>query len=81
MALKSLTIRLPDDLYRKSAEAAKQRNVSFNALVRESLAETVAKEEYRLLYEAFTEIGLDASEADVEYAEAAQWEVIRDEQT
>ena len=73
---KTLTIRLPLDLYQAISAVAKQRHISFNALVQESLSTILQAEEDARLYEAFGHLGADAEEADVEFAAAAQWEVV-----
>ena len=80
-ATKGLTVRLPLGLYKESTEAAKRRNVSLNALVKEGLATLLKEEEeYERLYEAFGQLGEDTEEADIEYAAHAQREVVsRDE--
>lgn len=75
---KAMTLRLPDDLYRATVAVARRRRVSVNELVRECLTETTTAEEERRLFEAFGELGDDV-EADVEYALAAQAEVLPDE--
>ncbi len=73
---KTLTVRLPLDIYQTSAEIAKRRKVSLNALVQEGLTAVMKEEEYARLYEAFGQLGEDAEEADVEFAAHAQWEVV-----
>ena len=72
----AFTVRLPSGLYRASAQTAKRRRVSLNALVQEGLAALLKKEEYARLYEAFGQVGDEIAECDVEYAAPAQWEVI-----
>ena len=73
---KTLTIRLPFDLYQAISAVAKQRHISFNALVQESLSTMLKAEEDARLYEAFGQLGAAAEEANVEFAVAAQWEVV-----
>ena len=73
---KSLTVRLPQELYQASSEIAKHRKVSFNALVRESLRGLVKQQQYSRLYQAFGEVGEDAGESDVGFATEAQREVV-----
>ena len=73
---KTLTIRLPFDLYQAISAVAKQRHISFNALVQESLSTILQAEEDARLYEAFGQLGADTGDADVEFATAAQWEVV-----
>ena len=74
---KSMTIRLPIDLYESSSEVAKRRETSLNALIQEGLNALLKKEEYTLLYDAFGQLGKDEAESNVEFASHAQWEVIR----
>jgi hypothetical protein len=74
---RSMTVRLPADLYDSSAEVAKRREMSLNALVQEGLTMVLKKEQYARLYEAFGQLGEDAEESNVEFASHAQWEVIR----
>ena len=74
--IKSLTIRLPLDLYQIASAIATRRFMSFNALVQESLLAMLKQEEEARLYEAFGQLGEDAEASDVEFAAPAQWEVI-----
>jgi hypothetical protein len=74
---KTLTVRLPLDLYQASSEVAKRRHISLNALVQEGLNAVMQAEDYTRLYEAFGQLGDDAEESDVEFAAHAQWEVVR----
>jgi hypothetical protein len=73
---KTLTVRLPMDIYQASAEIAKRRRISLNALVQEGLTAVMKEEEYTRLYEAFGQLGEDAEESNVEFAAHAQWEVV-----
>jgi len=73
---KSMTIRLPIDLYTATSEMARRREVSVNAVVQEGLTVLLQKEEYARLYDAFGALGKDLQESDVEFASDAQWEVI-----
>ncbi len=73
---KSMTIRLPIDLYNSSSEVARRREMSLNALIQEGLNVLLKKEEYARLYDAFGQLGKDAQESNVEFASHAQWEVI-----
>ena len=75
-AATTISVRLPEELHRKSREAAKRRNLSLNALVQESLAAVIQAEEERLFYESFTLLGQDAEMCAVEYALLAQREVM-----
>lgn len=71
---KALTVRLPEDLYRASAEVAKRRKVSLNSLVREGLGIILREEHYVRMYEAFGQVGEDANMTEVEFAVDAQRE-------
>ncbi len=51
--IKSLTIRLPLDLYQITSAIATRRLMSFNALVQESLLAMLKQEEEARLYEAY----------------------------
>ncbi len=77
--LKTLTVRLPEDLYRNTAEVARKRGVSLNRLVQESLAQIIRDAHAAELYDAFSLVGEDAEETNVEFALQAQWEVVTDE--
>jgi hypothetical protein len=73
---KSLTVRLPSDLYESATSLAKKRCISLNTLIQQSLAAVVKEEEDRELYEAFELLGQYPEECDIEYAFAAQSEVV-----
>lgn len=78
--LRSVTIRLPENIYRESVKAAKAKNVSFNSLTQEGLLKILREQREKDLYDAFTLVGQDSEESDVEYAIHAQAEVmLRDE--
>jgi len=73
---KTFTVRVPGDLYESSRNVAKRRGMSVNALVQESLARLVQEEEDAAFYDSFTLLGQDAEESSVEFAVAAQSEVV-----
>ncbi len=73
---KSLTLRLPPDLYLNGRQVAKERNMSLNALIQESLAATVRAEQQRQLFDDFTLLAEDADACDVSFAFPAAVEVI-----
>jgi len=75
---KAMTVRLPADLHRASAEVAKRRGISMSGLVQQSLSDTLVHEKRRQLYEAFSRVAEDTDEADAEFAFDAQAEVVRD---
>jgi len=74
---KAMTVRLPEELYRTSSKVARRRRISLNELVKESLEAALKAERERGLYEAFGQAGEDVEGADVEFARAAQQEVVR----
>lgn len=74
---KTVTIRLPIELYETSSAIAKRRRVSLNSLVQEGLNAIKQADENARLYEAFGELGEDGEECDVEFAMPAQCEVVR----
>jgi hypothetical protein len=77
---RSVTIRLPENIYQESVKAAKAKNISFNSLTQEGLLKILREQREKDLYDAFTLVGQDAEESDVEYAIHAQAEVmLRDE--
>ena len=76
MTTKFLTLRLPPDLYQSSRLVAEQRHISLNALIQESLQALVRAEQQRRLFDDYTRLGEDAEGCDVDYALAAQREVI-----
>ena len=79
-ASKSLTVRLPSELYEAAAGVARKQAISLNALMQKSLAAAVRVEEEKARYDAYTQLAQDAEECDVEYAIHAQAEVmLRDE--
>jgi hypothetical protein len=78
---KSLTIRLPHDLYETARAVARRREMSLNALVRNALEVMAKDEEKARLYEAFGLLGADIKESEVEFALPAQREVVTREIT
>ncbi len=73
---KTLTVRLPSELYASAQAIAKKRSVSLNVVVQESLTNTIrdAREQYR--FDEYTELGTDSEMCDIEYAVHAQAEVM-----
>ena len=74
--VKPMTVRLPLPIYRAGRELAKRRRMSLNQLVQESLQATIKAGEERQLYHEFTLLGQDAEECTVDFAFAAQREVV-----
>ena len=78
---KTMTVRLPIDLYEAGSKVAKRRHMSLNRLVQDSLRAVLKDEADKALYDGFTGIGMDAEMSDVSYAVEAQREVmLRDEE-
>jgi len=76
----TISIRLPEAMYRASRQLAKRRGISLNALVRDGLAALLKAEEEKRFFDSFSLLGQDVDECDVEYAATAQGEVmLRDE--
>lgn len=67
------TLRLEESIYTRVKEIARQQHTSFTAFVQGALADVLKKEEQKALYEAFSLAGDDS---DVDFAAAAQHEVI-----
>lgn len=76
MVAKSLTLRIPAELYKESRVIAEERRISFNSLVQECLQSMVKAEEDKVLYAAFGLVGGDGDETNVNFALPAQQEVI-----
>jgi hypothetical protein len=81
VSTKSLTIRLPHDLYETARAVARRREMSLNALVKNALEVMAKDEDEARLYEAFGLLGVDVKESDVEFALPAQREVVTREIT
>jgi predicted DNA-binding protein len=73
---KTVTLRLPEDLYHAGNLVAQKRHMSMNALLKESLEARLKEIEDEEMYEAFTLVGQDKEESDVEFAFFAQAEVV-----
>lgn len=73
---KSLTLRLPPELYFSSQQVAQERQMSLNALIQQSLAEFVRAERQRRLFDDFTLLGEDTEACDMEHALPAIREVV-----
>jgi hypothetical protein len=74
---KTLTVRLPVELYRASSEIAHRRQISLNALVQEALSAIHRAEEEDRLYAEFGLLAEDSEETSVAFALEAQDEVVR----
>ncbi len=74
--LQAITLRLPPDLHAAVTQAARSRSQSLNAYIQHSLEELVRAEEENARYAAYTLLGQDAEQCDVEYAIHAQAEAM-----
>ncbi len=74
----SLTIRLPEPVYRAARRMAEREGVSLNRLVAEALEEKAKRSIARRLRAAYDELGRDAAEADVERFVGLQAEALLD---
>ncbi len=76
-ALKTFTVRLPENLYRSAKVLAGRRRQSMNHFIRESLERALREEQERGLEQAFALLARSPDECDVEFAFEAQSEVVR----
>ena len=74
MTAKTLTVRLPLGLYEEGARLARARRIRVNGFIRECLERAVEDTRKQALYDAFSEVG--GADSDMEYARAAQKEVL-----
>lgn len=72
----ALTLRLEENLYTRAKEVAAAHKTSFTAFVQRALSELLRREEQKTLFDAFSLVGQDLAEADVEFALPAQREVL-----
>lgn len=73
---KNLTVRLTPELYEAASEIAQQCHISLNALLQESLLQTLRANEEQARYHAYSALGQEIEMCDVEYAIHAQAEVM-----
>ncbi len=73
--MRTITARVPLTLHSAVATLAEQRSESLNKFVEQVLAREVAEQEQKALYDAFTLLGRDIEESDVDFARDAQAEV------
>lgn len=74
--VRTLSVRVPELLYRETRLIAERSKVSINALVNRALAEVVREAQNAEMYEAATLLGEDSEMSDVEFAFGAQAEVV-----
>jgi hypothetical protein len=73
---RALTLRIPTELHSAITELAHSRSVSVNAYIQQQLEGAVRLAVEQARYDAYTLLGQDAEACDVEYAAAAQAEVM-----
>jgi predicted DNA-binding protein len=72
----ALTLRLPSDMYEGVKSIAKKKGKSFSGYLREILEKILKEEQKKMLYDAFSQVGRDKEDTNVEYAFEAQKEVV-----
>jgi hypothetical protein len=77
-ATHSLTVRIPDSVYRAARKVAKREGVSLNKLVVQALGERALQSIERRLAEAYEVLGQDEAEAEVETFLGVQAEALLD---
>lgn len=75
----TLSVRLPDTLYRAARNMADRRGISLNRLVQEALAEKAEQAVRERLERAYDVLAEDAEQADVEKYVAVQAEALLDD--
>lgn len=79
MTSKTITLRLPHELYATAVDLAQRRKTSLNRLIQEGLELLRKVEEDARLYDSFTVIGGDGESSDVGFATPAQSEIVLNE--
>lgn len=74
----SLTVRIPDSVYRAARKIAEREGVSLNRLVVQALGERARQSIERRLAEAYEVLGQDEDEAEVETFLGVQAEALLD---
>jgi len=77
-ATHSLTVRIPDSVYRAARKLAEREGVSLNRLVVQALGERARQSIERRLAEAYEVLGQDEAEAEVETFLGIQAEALLD---
>ncbi|MGA7878864.1 MAG: hypothetical protein WCA08_24605 [Desulfoferrobacter sp.] len=75
----AFTLRFDPDLYERVKKASRRNGRSVTAFVQDAVAGKLKEEEAASLYQAFSIVGEDAVEADVEFAREAQREVVSED--
>lgn len=81
MTSKTITLRLPQELYVTAVDLAQRRKTSLNRLIQDGLELLRKEEENARLYDSFTIIGDDSGSSDVSFAAPAQSEIVLNERT
>lgn len=76
-AQKTVTTRVSEELHTAALRLAHQRGESLNALIEKALARELREQEDREFYDSFTLIAQDKEASGVEFAAAAQFEVVK----
>jgi hypothetical protein len=74
----SLTVRIPDSVYRAAKKLAEREGVSLNRLVIQALGEKARQSIERRLADAYEVLGHDEAEVDVETFLGVQAEALLD---
>ncbi len=74
--VRTLSVRVPEPLYRETRLIAERSKVSINSLVNQALAKVIREAQDAEMYEAATLLGADSGMSDVEFAFGAQAEVV-----
>ncbi len=74
----SLTVRIPDSVYRAARKLAEREGVSLNRLVIQALGERARQSIERRLADAYEVLGQDEAEAEVETFLGIQAEALLD---
>ena len=73
---KTLTLRLSPQMYSAAQEVARHKRMSLNALMQESLAQSIRVAEEQARYDGYTLLGSDLDGSDLDFAASAQAEVM-----
>ncbi len=74
----SLTVRIPDSVYRAARKLAEREGVSLNRFVIQALGERARQSIERRLADAYEVLGQDEAEAEVETVLGVQAEALLD---
>ena len=74
----SLTVRIPESIYRAARRLAEREGVSLNKLITDALADRAKRSTAKRLERAYEEVGRDIEESDVERFISVQAEALLD---